>query len=173
MRTFILSLLGVLLLTPLSPAQYRIEIRRAYPPAYVTSVPAQPEQLVTSWYRRYLNREPDPGGLATWTNALRSGNSSEMTLASILSSDEYFSKGGGTPEGFIRTLFADVAGRQPTAVELDMWLARMSYQQRLDIAYALLTGQPQATGVPPVLQYEPARPAWPYGYRRPMWRFWR
>ena len=83
MRTFILSLLGVLLLTPLSPAQYRIEIRRAYPAAYVTSVPAQPEQLVTSWYRRYLNREPDPGGLATWTNALRSGNSSEMTLASI------------------------------------------------------------------------------------------
>jgi hypothetical protein len=155
------AVLGLALLPgPAAPQFYRNYFRnqaRAYPD--------DPRDLVRSWYRTFLNREPDPGGLRAWVGALRAGNSPEQALASILSSQEYYAKGGNTPQGFIRNLYRDIAGRPPTGREMDYWLRRMRFDNRADIAYALITRFPQS--------WRAARRGAEddYDYRRPRWRF--
>ena len=72
-----------------------------------------------------------------------------MVLAGILSSDEYYARGGNTPDGFIRTLFVDLTGRQPTPRELDYRLRRLYSGQRSDVAYEVLTRYPQSWGQGP------------------------
>lgn len=129
-RYYLLSYLTLLILAAPVPAQYYND---------------EPTILVRSWYQRYLNREADSPGLILWTDSLRRGQSPEMVLASILSSPEYFTKGGGTPDGFLLTLFQDVASRPPTSAEMTRWLGRMFLaEQRVNVAYALLLRHPEA-----------------------------
>jgi len=103
-----------------------------------------PTVAVRNWYQHYLNREPDQSGLVAWTDSLRSGNHPALVLASILGSDEYFAKAGNTREGFVRTLFLDVAGREPTRRELGYWVNRLSVETNRDVAYAFLLNYPAA-----------------------------
>lgn len=119
-----------------------------YPPPRSYPVPAQyypiePAQLVRDWYRRYLGREGDPGGVATWVESLRSGNAPEATLASILASDEYTRRAGGSPENVVRTLFLDLTGRQPAPGEFGYWVNRFYQGERIDAIYDLLLRYPQ------------------------------
>jgi hypothetical protein len=108
------------------------------PAGYRRASPDRPEDLVRSWYRTYLNREPDPQW-AVWVDAVRNGQEPNSVLASILSSQEYYDKAGGTPEGFVQTLFRDVTGRRPTPSEMDYWVRRTYDRDRTDVAYAVLT----------------------------------
>ena len=73
--------------------------------------------VVTSWYQRYLGREPDQTGLYMWVNQLRRGAPVE---ASILGSDEYFERHGNTPESFVTGLYVEVLNRQPSAAEVQV-----------------------------------------------------
>jgi hypothetical protein len=159
-RCTILAALGVFVATALASAQpnwFRPPLRPAFPD--------RPEELVRTWYLRFLNREPDPGWIG-WVNALRRGQAPERVLASILSSQEYFERSGRTPRGFIETLFRDLTGRRPTPRELSHWMRRLTFGSRADVAYELLMRFPQNwdTG--------PFRPDdWRYDYRRPNWPF--
>ncbi|TME00634.1 MAG: DUF4214 domain-containing protein [Chloroflexi bacterium] len=47
-------------------------------------------QLVGGYYRTYLGRVADAGGLAYWTQAILGGASDEQILAFVVSSDEFF-----------------------------------------------------------------------------------
>src|SRR5262249_14427410 len=47
---------------------------------------------VTAYYRQFLRRDPEPGGLATFTNALQVGATNEEVLAAIVGSPEYFQR---------------------------------------------------------------------------------
>jgi uncharacterized protein (TIGR03118 family) len=49
------------------------------------------QDLVTADYQRFLNRAPDPGGLAAFTNMLDQGAREELVIANLLGSDEFFS----------------------------------------------------------------------------------
>src|SRR5262249_19785170 len=74
-----------------APPVYQVP---AYQPAPVYAPPAvaapvEPAELVRAWYRRYLGREGDPGGVATWVDSLRQGNPPDVVLATILASEEY------------------------------------------------------------------------------------
>jgi hypothetical protein len=165
-----LAVVGIFALATPGPGQYYPEARRAYD-AHWQAYGDQPEQMVRSWYRKYLNRDVDPVGYETWVGALRNGSPPEQILAGILASDEYYNKGGGSPQRYITVLFQDITGRPPTPQELDYWTRRLYTDQRSDIAYALLTRYPQTWG-------PPAPPDWrrqppPYEYRRPYWRNWR
>jgi len=108
-----------------------------------------PHQLVDHWYQTFLGRSAvaDTNSY-TWAEQLRQGSAPNAVLAGILSSDEYYSKGGRTPEGFIRNLFGDIVVRQPTPSELQYWMQRTVTQNpqdprtRQDIAYDLLTTNP-------------------------------
>ncbi len=157
-RLRVLVLLGTLLGGAPASGQYYPDYRDSYNPAY----PENPATLVRSWYRQFLNRDADPSGLTTWTNALRSGSSPEFTLAGILGSDEYYAKSGHTPHGFIRTLFLDVTGREPAHEEFHYWLQRLTFEDRRDVAYAFLERSPQAWRTPPA--YYPGDQGY---YRRP------
>src|SRR5262245_39238586 len=151
MRHFILALLALALALP-GAAQFS--------PSNV----GNPQAVVQGWYQRFLRRPMDPAA-AGWVQALASGQDPNQLLAGILGSDEYFSNAGGTPAGFVRQLYMDLVGRQPSPAELRHWTARVFRESRTDIAYALLTRHPQDLGQ----RLPPGRH--PFEYRRPFWRF--
>jgi hypothetical protein len=58
-----------------------------------------------------MKRAPDADGLKFWVNRLLQSGSIAGTVASMLSSPEYFADQGGTNAGFVNSLFSDVLGR--------------------------------------------------------------
>src|ERR1700676_2004803 len=92
-----------------------------------------PSSLVDYWYRTYLGRPAD-SGITFWVNHLQQGDSTDSVLAGILGSDEYYKRGGGTPEGFISLLFRDVVKRPPSPNDLDFWVRRMYTEDRQSVA---------------------------------------
>jgi len=80
--------------------------------------------LVEYWYNKYLGRQGDPT-MATWVNSLNQGTPPDQVLTGILASDEYYRRAGGTPQGFIARLYADVLNQTASAATLDFWTRRM------------------------------------------------
>jgi hypothetical protein len=151
MRRFIIpALLGVFLLTSAAPAQY---------------FPNSPERLVRNWYRQYLGRDLDQGG-SGWVSLLENGASPDVVLASILGSDEYWQRAGGTPDGFVRALYMDLGRREPTRRDYDYWIRRLQYEQPSDVALGILHqfsgGWQRSTEG----EYGVYRPRPPWRYRR-------
>jgi len=100
------------------------------------------ERTVAGWYDRYLGREMDPGA-ATWIRSLQQGQDPERVLATILGSDEYYTRAGGSPAAFVRRLFDDVGNRRPTQREMDYWVHQVRHRNRDDVAYGILTRNAQ------------------------------
>jgi hypothetical protein len=111
---------------------------------------------VNSWYERYLRRAPDRGA-ATWVQSLRRGHSPEEVLSTILSSEEYFARAGGSNVAFVRQLIGDLVGREPAPVEVSYWAGRLRFDSRRDVAYRLLILHPRDwSGTnPPPPAYDP------------------
>jgi hypothetical protein len=176
-RVIVLSAL-ILCVVPPASAQY--------PPSQGQYVPYQgfddPQELVEHWYQTFLRRNParDRSTYA-WAEQLRRGVSPNAVLAGIISSDEYYAKGGSNPEGFIRNLFADILVRPPKEGELRYWMRRALTQDitdpqtRQNIAYEILTSNPGSAsgsyGAPPPPRegYDPERER----ERRREWERWR
>jgi hypothetical protein len=100
-----------------------------------------PGSLVDSWYRTYLGRPAD-SGLTYWVNHLQQGDPPDSVLAGILGSDEYYKRGGGTPDGFVSLLFRDIVKRQPSPSEMDFWVRRQYTEDRQSVADEILTQNP-------------------------------
>ncbi len=67
---------------------------------------------VNDIYVSFLHRIADPTGLRNFTNALALGQTVEQVKATIIGSDEYFTKfGGGTVDGYLNRVYQDVLGR--------------------------------------------------------------
>jgi hypothetical protein len=139
---------------------------QAYPP--------DAQALVVSWYQRYLHRDPANGEELGWVNHLVQGAAPETLLADILGSQEYFDKAGGTPEGFVESLFADLVGRRPTPQEMQYGVSQLYYANtnyydvsggRHNVAYAMLMRYPQS--------FNPPTPYYPddhrYKYQSPVY----
>jgi len=168
-RILIPTLLGLLILTS---------------PALAQMAPGDAQQLVDSWYQKFLNRQRDAWS-SVWIDALRAGQPPEAMLSKILSSQEYYEKSGGTPEGFVQTLYLDLAGREPTPQEVNYWVQRQYQADRADVAYQLLLRYPQAWqwqggipggAFPPQPGYEPQQPSYEpqqpsYDYRAPVFPY--
>ena len=71
--------------------------------------------LVRAWHRQYFHREPDARAVASWSYLFRLGRTEQEVLSSMLSTDEYYSRAGRTPEGLVRALFEDGAQNQLTS----------------------------------------------------------
>lgn len=68
--------------------------------------------VVQDLYSRFLHRQADPGGLQAATAFLGAGGTVEQVEAIITGSPEYFqNRGGGTNDGFLNALYADVLNR--------------------------------------------------------------
>jgi hypothetical protein len=157
-RILVVALLGVVVLSP--PAF----------PQFMGRGGAR--ALVEGWYARFLNRPPDAfaGGSI---DALRRGQSPEAVLAQILGSPEYFARGGGTPQGFLQTLYRDVVGRPPFPQELAYWLPRMGFMSTTEVAYSVISFFPQSWQTPAPGFYGPRTPGFTaaptFNFRRPRW----
>jgi hypothetical protein len=167
-RIILLTATAVLTFAPFVSAQ------QPYPPDAGDAA-----RLVDSWYQRFLGRTGRTDrGSSLWVSQLVEGNSPEQVLAGILSSDEYYGKGGSRPEAFVNNLFREVLGRRPTQREYDYWTRRAytqnaeDMQTRQDIAYDLLTQNPgswrSASAPAPVPQ---PRDRYDYDYRRPQYPY--
>jgi len=144
-----------------------------YPPYGGYNNPGGAEQTVRDWYNRFLGREPDPMS-ATWSESLRQGQQPEAVLAQILASSEYYNRGGGSPQGYVRRLITDLTGRPPGGREISFWVNQMYRADRQDIVMQVLqrypgnwsTGGGGGGGVP-----YPDEPS--YDYRRPYYQPYR
>jgi hypothetical protein len=81
----------------------------------VQAIQASPEYLtleVNNLYTTLLHRAADPAGLSTFTNYLARGGTVEQVAAIMAGSDEYFfTRGGGSYEGFLEALYEDALVR--------------------------------------------------------------
>lgn len=76
------------------------------------------KEYVTAVYNDLFGRDPDPGGLATWTSALSSGTRYGAVADAITSSTEFRA-------GLIRDAYAQYLGRRPDPSGLAFWLDQM------------------------------------------------
>ena len=149
-----------------------------YDYSYPAAAPGDPRLLVKGWYEHFLGREPDAGAVV-WINSLQAGNSPEQVLSTILSSQEYLLRAGGTRPAFLRRLYLDITGRPVTAQEFAYWMGRMRFDSRKEVAYQVLVffGQNGAGAPGPAAPFHPgyypeptgalpADPAAPY-FRNP------
>jgi hypothetical protein len=88
----------------------------------------------TEWTRKrvraiyeLLGRKPDPGGLAHWTEAIRSGAAPvEEATALIVGSAEYYERAGGTDRQFVEALYRDILSRPADPGGLAYWTAQLA-----------------------------------------------
>jgi uncharacterized delta-60 repeat protein len=78
--------------------------------AFVGSVENR-SAVIAGYYTTYLGRAADAGGVRNWLGLLQRGATPEEVLATILGSDEYLQRAGGTNAAFLDRLYRDVLGR--------------------------------------------------------------
>jgi hypothetical protein len=80
--------------------------------------------MIDWWFRQYLGRSVDPGGLSSRLMLLRRGADPQDIEADIIGSGEYWERHGSNVVGFVRGLYADVLGRVPNRGEVRNWQDR-------------------------------------------------
>jgi hypothetical protein len=120
------------------------------------------DELVRSWYQRYLHRTAGGGEELSFVRSLEAGQSAEQVLSAILGSTEYYTAAGGIPDRFVAALFTDLNGRPPSGPEMNYWVGRLSVAAPNDVAYEMLTRFPQHGGQQPYFpddhRYDVRRP---------------
>jgi hypothetical protein len=81
---------------------------------------------VDNRYEQILDRAPDPSGRAYWIAKLRTGLSETGLVNSITASNEFYTKAGATPSGFITKAYQVLLDRQPTPTETATHTATLS-----------------------------------------------
>jgi hypothetical protein len=80
--------------------------------AAIVASPEYHNDEIVSLYQKLLHRLPDPKAFTAWGNFLNQGGTYEELEAKILGSAEYFAnRGGGSVNGFLAAVYADVLGR--------------------------------------------------------------
>jgi len=94
---------------------------------------------VNLFYNVLLGRAADTGGLDYWMGRLDFGATLDQVKAGILGSNEFFTKAGGTPQGFLDSLYHDELGRPVDSVGLSYWEGQLNAgASRTDVADGVL-----------------------------------
>jgi uncharacterized lipoprotein YbaY len=103
----------------------------------------QLDQLQT-WYRNYLKREPTPQELAAWQTHLEQGRTPQEILSYILGSSEYYDRLGNQRDVYLRELYRNLTGKEPTAADLAKLQQQLQVNQgsRTQVARELIKNQP-------------------------------
>jgi S1-C subfamily serine protease len=127
------------------------------PPSAPLPSPERPGALVRAWFEKYLKRPADQASVHANADALRDGLPPDAVLGNILASQEYYEKAGGTPQGWVNALLADVLGPGADRQEADRWSQLFALTDQVDedrawVARRLLRRHPDA------IYLRPARP---------------
>lgn len=100
--------------------------------------------LINEWYRVYLNRQPTPQETAAWQTHLQQGRSPQEILSYILGSSEYFDRLGNQRDTYLRELYRNLTGKEPTAADLAKLQQQLQTNQgsRTQVVREMLRNQP-------------------------------
>lgn len=97
------------------------------------------DAFVARAYISYLERDPDPQGLAYWVDRGREGMTVEEVQAAILASPEYTAR-HRLDTDFVRTMFVQTLNRLPTNAEITHYFNRLAAgASRFTVALEFLT----------------------------------
>jgi putative lipoprotein len=96
-----------------------------------TTSPNDQLAQITQWFRDYLGREPRSQELYVWESHLARGGTLEDAQLQILSTPEFYYQANADDTEYVRRMFLLVANRQPSAQEVDQWLRRLQYHNRM------------------------------------------
>jgi hypothetical protein len=110
----------------------------------VTSLSGSKEyrtDVVNGLYQKYLLRAADAGALAFWVPALQAGTATdEQLIASLVGTQEYFTKHGGTNLSFLQAAYLDILGRPLDSSGQAYWLGQLQAgASRTTVATTLLS----------------------------------
>ena len=94
--------------------------------SFVNSTEAR-TNLINGFYQSYLGRPADAGGLTSFLTAMSAGMTSPQIQLIILSSNEYFLRGGGGNAGFVSNLYSNLLNRTPGLSELAYWRSLLDF----------------------------------------------
>jgi hypothetical protein len=95
--------------------------------------------VIVNDYQTFLGRSPEAGVVPAWLTAMQQGLTAQPLLASLLSSNEYYQKQGGTNAAWLTGLYRDLLGRQPDVAGLAAWnQALQGGKSRDDVARAFV-----------------------------------
>ena len=84
------------------------------------------EAFVTRCYQVILGRDPDAGGLAYWSNNLKTGtHTADKIITGFMDSDEFRNKNLG-PDGIVETLYKAMLGRGSDPDGKAFWVGQLS-----------------------------------------------
>jgi uncharacterized lipoprotein YbaY len=136
---------------PTNNVQLLVDSTSSLPGGVPTSRQEQMAQI-SQWFRQYLGREPRAQELYVWEAHLDRGGTLADAQLQILSTPEFYFQANADDTEYIRRMFLMVTNRQPTQQEVQQWLARLNYYQRLrpEVAKEFLasaaTAQSRQTG---------------------------
>ena len=108
------------------------------PASLVASLTSSAEYIrarITQAYQQTLGRDPDPGGMDSWYRAIRARAATvDDVERRFLSSNEFWTKSGGTDAGYVTRLYETVLGRRPAPSDVDFWTARIAAHGRDSMA---------------------------------------
>jgi hypothetical protein len=102
--------------------------------------------FVTDLYNRYLGRSPDPGGLQHFVGVTAAAGPLAARV-SILASGEYLAAAGGTPNGFVDALYADVLGRFAGDADRTFWTGIFASRGAGAVAGGILVSNESVTRI--------------------------
>jgi len=127
---------------PSGLATWTNELMAGRPPAVVVDTLTRSYEYrrlrISQAYQEVFGRAPDEGGLVAWTNEVASGAVTvDDVKRRLLDSGEFFSRSGGTPQGYVARLYQSVLGRTASEQEVESWSARFASLGRSGVATAI------------------------------------
>lgn len=96
-------------------------------------------RVVDDVYKTFLKRNPDSGGQAFWAEKIRKGANPDEIRTQVIGSNEYFTKSGGSPEGFAAAIYQQVTRTPATQPQITAVVNQIKAgKTRSSIAAALL-----------------------------------
>lgn len=97
------------------------------------------KSIVAKMYEIVFDREGDMGGLEFWMNRVNQGDSLEHVVHSFINSTEFeASHASKSNEDFLKSMYVNLAGREPDAEGLAYWKGRLDSGDisRADVAWS-------------------------------------
>lgn len=112
----------------------------------LTDSPEWAGARIDDLYRRALGRDAEPDGRAYWRALVVGGMPLDLVAAHLFGSDEFFTRAGGTPTGFVTALYRQVLHREPDGPGLAFWQRHLAGGTSRAAVAAAFYASPESRG---------------------------